>query len=72
MKRLTTDAGLIDYFWSLVDKNGPLPERSTRVNPAVGSGWDPLGRAAMAGSNSSVAYIHRIDSPGRMGAILDH
>jgi hypothetical protein len=31
MKRLTTDPGLIDYFWSLVDKNGPLPEKSTGV-----------------------------------------
>ena len=29
MKRLTTDAELIDCFWSLVDKNGPLPEKST-------------------------------------------
>jgi hypothetical protein len=31
MKRLTTDTGLTDYFWSLVDKNGPLPEKSTGV-----------------------------------------
>jgi hypothetical protein len=31
MKRLTTDAGPIDYFWSLVDKNGPLPEKSTGI-----------------------------------------
>jgi hypothetical protein len=28
-ERFTTDADLIDYFWTLVDKNGPLPERST-------------------------------------------
>jgi hypothetical protein len=31
MKRLTTDTGLIDYFWSLVDKHGPSPEKSTGV-----------------------------------------
>jgi hypothetical protein len=31
MKRLPTDNKLIDYFWSLVDKNGPLPEKSTGV-----------------------------------------
>jgi hypothetical protein len=31
MKRLTTDADLIECFWSLVDKNGPLPEKSTGV-----------------------------------------
>jgi hypothetical protein len=31
MKRLTTDTGLTDYFWSLVDKNGPLPGNSTGV-----------------------------------------
>jgi hypothetical protein len=31
MKRLPTDTGLIDYFWTLVDKNGPLPEKSTGV-----------------------------------------
>jgi len=28
MKRLTTDAELIDYFWSLIDKFGPLPGKS--------------------------------------------
>jgi hypothetical protein len=31
MIRLTTDTGLTDYFWSLVDKNGPLPGNSTGV-----------------------------------------
>jgi hypothetical protein len=31
MKCLPTDAELIDYFWNLVDKNGPLPEKSTGV-----------------------------------------
>jgi hypothetical protein len=31
MKRLTTDAGPIEYFWSLADKNGPLPEKSTGI-----------------------------------------
>jgi hypothetical protein len=31
MKRPTTNAELINYFWSLVDKNGPLPEKSTGV-----------------------------------------
>jgi hypothetical protein len=31
MKSLTTDAELIDYFWSMVNKNGPLPEKSTGV-----------------------------------------
>ncbi len=28
---LRTDPQLINYFWSLVDKNGPLPEKSTGV-----------------------------------------
>jgi hypothetical protein len=38
MKRLTTAAELIDYFWRLVDKNGPLPGKSTGVKSRCDSG----------------------------------
>jgi hypothetical protein len=46
MKRLTTDAELIDCFWSLVDKNGPLPEKSTGVKSRC---WPWLGSVTTNG-----------------------
>jgi hypothetical protein len=61
MKRLSTDAGLIDYFWSLVDKSGPLPEKSTGVKSRC---WLWIGSVRQDGYGR-FKYEGRIYSPTR-------
>jgi len=36
-KHNPTEADIREYFWSLVDKNGPLPDPATGVNQSAGS-----------------------------------
>src|ERR1700691_4633054 len=45
-----TGADIRKYFWSLVDKNGPLPDPATGVKSSAGSGSALLRIKVMAAS----------------------